>query len=104
LEVLFRARAEDRKRAAREIKEIKASAEAQVCNALHASAAHCFRYHHLSTIQSISINVFIAAVRYCVGHALNPVCPSSLLSSRASRSYLATLKGRKQKATFELLQ
>jgi hypothetical protein len=28
--VLFRARAEDRKRAAREIKEIKASAEAQV--------------------------------------------------------------------------
>jgi hypothetical protein len=32
--VLFRARAEDRKRAAREIKEIKASAEAQVSNIL----------------------------------------------------------------------
>jgi len=66
LEVLFRARAEDRKRAAREIKEIKASAEAQVCNARHASAAHCFRYHHLSTIQFIIINIIIAVVRYCV--------------------------------------
>jgi hypothetical protein len=44
------------------MKEIKASAEAQVPNALHASAADCFRYHHFSTTPFISIIIIIIII------------------------------------------